>query len=81
MATPGWGRPTCCRRWQRRARSQDILYRIYISSDLQTWVADPAGTEIISVESDPDGVMETVRTRVYRPDMPTIFIGVKADPK
>lgn len=68
-------------RWQRRARSQDILYRIYISSDLQTWVADPAGTEIISVESDPDGVMETVRTRIDIPDQSTIFIGVKADPK
>ena len=68
-------------RWKRRAHSRDLIYRIYISPDLQTWQPDPEGTQILGVESDPDGVMETVRTRVNRPDMPSIFIGVKAEPK
>ena len=67
--------------WKRRIHRNDLRYRLYISPDLKTWEADPAGTEILDVESDPDGIMETIRTRIHRPDLPAIFIGIKAEPK
>ena len=32
-------------------------------------------------EADPDGVMETVRTKVDRPGSPRLFLGIRAEKK
>jgi hypothetical protein len=65
-------------RWQRRVNRPDLDYHFYFSADLVTWSNITTGTETISVEPDPDGIMEIVRTRVNLPAAENIFLGVKA---
>ena len=65
-------------RWKRRVKRNDIDYALFISEDIQGWEANPSDVEEIGTEPDPDGVMETVRTRVDRPHSPRIFLSVKA---
>ena len=65
-------------RWKRRIQRADVQYLLSISENLQQWELDPDDAQTVSVESDPDGVMETVRTRVDRPWAERVFIGVKA---
>ena len=65
-------------RWQRRVNRPDLDYHFYFSPDLVTWSNITTGTETISVEPDPDGIMEIVRTRVNLPAAENIFLGVKA---
>ncbi len=65
-------------RWKRRVRRADIQYLLSISENLEQWELDPADLQTLGVEPDPDGVMETVRTRVNRPWAERVFIGVKA---
>ena len=65
-------------RWKRRVKRNDIDYALFISEDIQGWEANPSDVEEIGTEPDPDGVMETVRTRVDRPQSPRIFLSVKA---
>jgi len=62
---------------KRRSTRPDIQYKLRVSEDLKTWEDDPADVQTLSVEPDPDGVMETVRTRVNRPGAKKIFIGRK----
>ena len=65
-------------RWKRRIQRDDIDYRLFISEDLAQWTTEPADARTVGVEPDLDGVMETVRTRVDRPQATRIFIGVQA---
>ena len=65
-------------RWKRRVRRADIQYLLSISENLEQWELDPADLQTLGVEPDPDGVMETVRTRVNRPWAERVYIGVKA---
>ena len=65
-------------RWKRRIRRSDIDYQLFLSSDLEQWAADSADVETVGVEPDPDGIMETVRTRVTIPVGARIFLGIKA---
>ena len=65
-------------RWKRRIQRADVQYLLSISENLQQWELDPDDAQTVSVESDTDGVMETVRTRVDRPWAERVFIGVKA---
>jgi uncharacterized repeat protein (TIGR01451 family) len=68
-------------RWKRRIQRADVEYRLFISENLEQWEAEPADMEIVGVEPDPDGVMETVRTRVNRPWAERVFINVQARKK
>ncbi len=65
-------------RWKRRIHRTDIDYQLYLSSDLEQWAEKGAELETVGVEVDPDGVMETVRTRVTTPADSRIFLGIKA---
>ncbi len=65
-------------RWKRRVRRADIQYVLSISENLEQWELDPADLQTLGVAPDPDGVMETVRTRVNRPWAERVYIGVKA---
>ena len=65
-------------RWKRRIKRADIEYRLSISENLEQWETEPVDLETVGVEPDPDGVMETVRTRVNRPWAERVYIGVKA---
>jgi hypothetical protein len=67
-------------RWQRRIRRADIDYRLVITENLfEEWqVATSGDSQEISSEPDPDGVMETVRTRIDRPQALRIFVGIRA---
>ncbi len=65
--------------WQRRIHRQDIDYRIRWSEDLRQWTREnPEDLETIAMETDPDGAMETVRTRVGGGNAPRLFLGIEA---
>jgi uncharacterized repeat protein (TIGR01451 family) len=68
-------------RWKRRIRRADVEYRLFLSHDLETWSDDPAQLEEVGSEPDPDGVMETVRTRVKRTPAERTFLGIRAKKK
>jgi uncharacterized repeat protein (TIGR01451 family) len=68
-------------RWKRRINRKDIDYKLLLSSDLESWEADSSDLETLSSQPDPDGVMETVRTKVKRGDAQRTFVGVKAKKK
>ena len=65
-------------RWKRRIQHEDIDYQLWLSPDLQAWESRPADLHTLGVESDPDGIMETVRTKIDRPDSIRVFLGIKA---
>ncbi len=65
-------------RWQRRIHRADLDYQFYFSGDLRDWTPITDGIETVGVEPDPDGIMETVRTRINLPATERIFLGVKA---
>jgi len=54
---------------------------LLLSEDLQNWEENSPDLETLGSEPDPDGVMETVRTRVKRPAAQRVFVGVKAKKK
>ena len=68
-------------RWKRRIRRNDVEYRLFLSHDLEGWSDDPANLEEIGAAPDPDGVMETVRTRVKRGAAERTFLGIRAKKK
>ena len=68
-------------RWKRRIHRADVEYRLFLSHDLETWSDDPAQLEEIGSAADPDGVMETVRTRVKRIPAERTFLGIRAKKK
>lgn len=72
------GEPGFVLRWKRRIRHADVDYKLYLSSDLQSWEANSPDLQTVGVEADPDGIMETVRTKVNRPDSMRVFMGIKA---
>ena len=78
LTLSGSGESTPVRRWRRRIRHSDVDYRLFLSDDLSQWESRPADLQTVGVEPDPDGIMETVRTKVNRPDAMRVFIGVKA---
>ncbi len=65
-------------RWRRRIQRSDVEYRLYVSEDLRTW--EPGSTDLqeLGATPDPDGVMETVHTRIFRPDARRLFVGILA---
>lgn len=65
-------------RWKRRIHRADVAYQLFVSENLEEWIPDPGDVQTVGVEPDPDGVMETVRTRVNRPWAERVYIGVKA---
>ncbi len=67
-------------RWKRRIRRADIDYRLLITENLlEEWqVATSGDSREISSEPDLNGVMETVRTRIDRPQALRIFLGIQA---
>lgn len=68
-------------RGKRRIKRADAEYRLFLSRDLEVWLDDSAILEEIGSEPDPDGVMETVRTRVKRTDAECTYWGVRAKKK
>ena len=68
-------------RWKRRIRRADVDYHLVLSHDLENWTENSPDLEEIGSEPDPDGVMETVRTRIRGNDAERIFLGVKAKKK
>ena len=68
-------------RWKRRVRRSDIEYQLLLSRDLTSWEADSPDLETVGIEPDPDGVMETVRTKIKRPNEMRVFIGIQARKK
>lgn len=65
--------------WQRRVNRADVEYRLYLSEDLRKWVAQ-AEEELptVGVETNADGIMETVRTRIDRTNAAKLFMGIRA---
>ena len=68
-------------RWKRRVRRNDVEYRLFLSHDLEAWSDDPANLVEIGAAPDPDGVMETVRTRVKAIAAERTFLGIRAKKK
>ena len=68
-------------RWKRRVKHNDVDYRLFLSHDLENWTDNTADLEEVGAEADPDGVMETVRTRIRRSDAERTYLGVKAKRK
>ncbi len=68
-------------RWKRRIQRSDVDYQLFLSSDLQAWETNSPDLQTIGVEPDPDGVMETVRTRINRPASMRVFMGIQAKKK
>ncbi len=68
-------------RWKRRIKRDDIDYKLVLSHDLGTWESNSSDLKTLGSAPDPDGVMETVRTKVKRGDARRIFVGVKAKKK
>lgn len=64
--------------WRRRIRRDDVEYRFILSEDLRSWASAAADLEELGAAPDPDGVMETVRTRIGRPDARRVFVGILA---
>jgi uncharacterized repeat protein (TIGR01451 family) len=77
------GEPGFVLRWKRRVRRADVDYRLFISDNLRTgWQAAAEGDfRELGAEADPDGVMETVRTRIELPPARRVFIGIHARKK
>ena len=67
--------------WKRRIKRADVDYHLLLSHDLQSWETDPPELETLDVTPQPDGVMETVRTKVGITGPGDFFIGVKAKKK
>ncbi len=65
-------------RWKRRMKRADVEYRLFLSHDLATWEENSPDMEEVGSEPDPDGVMETVRTRIRRTDADRTYLGIKA---
>ena len=68
-------------RWKRRVKRSDVEYRLFLSHDLENWTDNAADLEEVGAVPDPDGVMETVRTRVKRIGAERTYLGVKAKRK
>ena len=68
-------------RWKRRVNRNDIDYALFLSENLATWESESPDIQEVGVEPDPDGVMETVRTKINRPNAKRIFLGVRAKKK
>ncbi len=51
-------------RWEQRPDSEDITYRISVSTDLRTWQVNPPGLEVIDRTLTPNNLMERVTARV-----------------
>ena len=65
-------------RWKRRVKRNDVEYRFFLSHDLEAWTDAETELEEVGADPDPDGVMETVRTRVNRPWAERVYVGVQA---
>ncbi len=65
-------------RWKRRMKRPDVEYHLYLSDDLWRWSDDLANLQELDAEPDPDGIMESVRTRVELPAAHRVFIGIRA---
>ena len=65
-------------RWKRRVKRADVEYKLFLSDDLATWESDSPDLQEVGAEPDFDGAMETVRTRVARPQAERTYIGIKA---
>ena len=68
-------------RWKRRVKRDDVEYRLFLSHDLENWTDAQTDLEEVGATPDPDGEMETVRTRVKRPAAERTYLGVKAKRK
>ena len=68
-------------RWKRRVKRDDVEYRLFLSHDLENWTDAPTDLEEVGATPDPDGEMETVRTRIQRPAAERTYLGVKAKRK
>ena len=65
--------------WKRRIHRQDVDYQLFLTENLLDWQAiAPETLPATEVAPDPDGVMETVRTRVDWTNAPRLFMGIKA---
>jgi len=65
--------------WKRRANRPDVEYRLYLSENLRQWNAQTEEElPTVGVVADPDGVMETVRTRLNQTNAAKMFMGIKA---
>ena len=65
-------------RWKQRVKRADVEYKLFLSDDLATWESDSPDLQEVGAEPDFDGAMETVRTRVARPQAERTYIGIKA---
>jgi hypothetical protein len=68
-------------RWKRRIQHPDVDYQLCYSGDLVhgLWKSESADLQVLGVEPDLDGIMETVQTWVKSPPGGMqIFIGIKA---
>ena len=50
--------------WTERRQSQDIIYRISVSTDLLTWTPNPPELQIFSRTPSSDGIMDEVEARL-----------------
>lgn len=50
--------------WNQRLQSQDLTYRISVSTNLWTWQVQPRGLEVISRTPAEDGIMERITARI-----------------
>ena len=81
FALPGTSDDGFILRWKRRVKRADVEYKLSLSHDLKTWSDDPANLVEIGAAPDPDGVMETVRTRVKAIAAERTFLGIRAKKK
>jgi len=66
--------------WKRRVARRDVAYRLRVTEDLLgTWEDQPSDLVTTAVGTDPDGVMETVRTRINRPNANQLFIDLRVN--
>ncbi|HPC20312.1 MAG TPA: C25 family cysteine peptidase [Kiritimatiellia bacterium] len=65
--------------WKRRIYREDVDYQFFLTENLLEWQAVVSESlPSVKVEPDPDGVMETVCTRVDWTNALRLFMGVKA---
>jgi uncharacterized repeat protein (TIGR01451 family) len=74
------GEPGFVLRWKRRVHRADVDYRMVVSGNLRNgWQPAAEGdVQELGADPDPDGVMETVRTRILLQDNNRVFIGIQA---
>ncbi len=63
--------------WIHRPSAVDVEYVLIYSDNLKQWVDNPPFLQHLSATPVPASVIETVRTRVLKPDATNVFIGVK----